>query len=213
MWRWKLLPSRLRLRRLFGPLVRWLGSGFIRLGLTPNAISGLAFLIALSAALVLIFWHWYLVFGGLVFLAGLLDGVDGEVARRTHQASLQGGFVDSMLDRVADVVVLLPFLWLVNPWSVLGPSWWWVILAVTGCILVSYTRSRAQAAGVKDTDVGLAARSERLFMLVVASWLVVVHPAAPFAGLLVVGVLSHLTVVYRVWYYRRELQQMVAAKS
>jgi phosphatidylglycerophosphate synthase len=181
--------------------------------LPPNAISGLAFFVAVCAAVVLVFWQWYVVFGGLVFLAGLLDGVDGEVARRTYRASIRGGFVDSMLDRLADVVVLLPFLWMGNPWPILGPSWWWVFIAITGCVLVSYSRSRAQGAGVADTDVGLAARSERLFILVVTSWLVVVHPAWPFTGLLVIALLSHLTVIYRVWYYRREFQRMVAAKS
>ena len=207
------MPSRLRLRRVFGPLVRWLAGAFIRVKMTPNAISCLAFFLAVCAAVVLIFFQWYLVFGGLVFLAGLLDGVDGEVARRTLSTSLRGGFLDSMLDRVADVVVLLPFLWMLNPWPILGPSWWWVFIAVTGCVLVSYARSRAQAAGVTDTDVGLAARSERLFILVIASWLVLVHPASPFFGLLVIAVISHLTVVYRVWYYRRELQRMITAKS
>jgi archaetidylinositol phosphate synthase len=118
-----------------------------------------------------------------------------------------------MFDRVSDVVVLVPFLWLVNPWPVLGPSWWWVFVAITGSLLVSYTRSRAQAAGVVDTDVGLAARSERLFILVVMSCLVLVHPACPFGGVLLVAVLGHLTVTYRVWYYWRELRRMAAAKS
>ncbi|MDO8055613.1 MAG: hypothetical protein Q6361_02025, partial [Candidatus Hermodarchaeota archaeon] len=105
------------------------------------------------------------------------------------------------------------FLWVVNPWPALGPSWWWVFMAISGCVLVSYARSRAQAAGVTDTDVGLAARSERLFILVVTSWLVVVNPACPFGGVLLVAVLSHLTVAYRVWYYRRELHCKGAAKS
>ena len=208
-----MMPSRLRLRRVFGPIVRWLAGGFIRVQMTPNAISGLAFFLATCAAVVLIFFQWYLIFGGLVFLAGLLDGVDGEVARRTQSASRRGGFLDSMFDRVADVVVLLPFAWMVNPWPILGPSWWWVFIAITGCVLVSYARSRAQAAGATDTDVGLAARSERLFILVIASWFVLVHPACPFIGVLVIAVISHLTVVYRVWYYWRELQRMITAKS
>ncbi|MFX0169798.1 MAG: CDP-alcohol phosphatidyltransferase family protein [Candidatus Hodarchaeota archaeon] len=206
------MPSRWRLRRVFGPLVKWLAGGFVKLGLGPNSISGLAFLVALGAALVLHLWQWYLAYGGLVFLAGVLDGVDGEVARRTERTSLRGGFVDSMLDRISDLVVLAPFLWTVNPWPQLGPTWWWVTAAMTGSLLVSYARSRAQAAGVLDTDVGLAARSERLFILVVTSLLSVLHPGFPYLGVILVAILSHLTVLYRILYYRRQLHLMVTPK-
>jgi phosphatidylglycerophosphate synthase len=175
-------------------------------------ISALAFFVACLAALLLTLFWWTLVYGVLVFIAGLLDGVDGEVARQTNQVSLRGGFLDSMLDRVADVTVLLPFLWLPNPFPQWGPSWWWVTMAGIGVILVSYARSRAQAAGVTDTDVGLAARSERLFILVVASCITVLYPPMLYLGLLLVTILSHLTVAYRVLYYRRQLQGMVPPK-
>ena len=117
-----------------------------------------------------------------------------------------------MLDRIADVVILFPFLFLPNPFPQWGSCWWWVTVAISGSLLVSYARSRAQAAGVKDTDVGIAARSERLFILVVTSLLVVVHPAFPYIGLLLIAILSHLTVVYRVLYYRRQLQAMETPK-
>lgn len=206
------MPSRFRLRRVFGPLVRLVARGFIRLGISPNTISVLAFLLGLSAAIVLLLFHWYVIYGLLVFCAGLLDGVDGEVARQTKQMSVTGGFLDSMLDRLVDVIVLFPFLWLPNPFPQFGPTVWWVTLAITGCLLVSYARSRAQAAGVADTDVGLAARSERLFILVVTSLLVVVFPTFPYLGLLLVAILSHLTVIYRVLYYRRQLQAIDAPK-
>ena len=206
------MPSRLRLRRVFGPLVRLVARGFIRLGVSPNVISFLAFLLALCATLLLILFYWFVVYGVLVFCAGLLDGVDGEVARKTNQMSATGGFLDSMLDRIVDVLVLMPFLWLPNPLPQLGPIVWWVALAITGSLLVSYARSRAQAAGVTDTDVGLAARSERLFILVVTTILVVIHPVFPYLGLLLVVILSHLTVVYRVLFYRRQLQTMDTPK-
>lgn len=207
-----IMPSPFRLRRIFGPLVRVIGRGFIRLRISPNAISVLAFLVALLSAILLTLYHWYFIFGLLVFCAGLLDGVDGEVARQTQRATPTGGFVDSMLDRVADVVILFPFLFLPTPIPQWGPSWWWVTLAISGSLLVSYTRSRAQAAGVIDTDVGLAARSERLFILVVTSLLGVIHLAIPYLGLVLVAILSHLTVVYRMLYYRRQLSGLVPPK-
>lgn len=207
-----IMPSPYRLRRVFGPLVRVIARGFIRLRISPNAISILTFFVASLSAVLLTLYQWYFVYGLLVFCAGLLDGVDGEVARQTQRATLAGGFLDSMLDRIADVVILFPFLFLPNPFPQWGPRWWWVTVAISGSLLVSYARSRAQAAGVKDTDVGIAARSERLFILVVTSLLVVVHPAFPYIGLLLIAILSHLTVVYRVLYYRRQLQAMETPK-
>ena len=206
------MPSRFRLRRIFKPLVRGLARGFIRIRVSPNMISALAFFVACFAALLLTLYWWTLIYGILVFLAGLLDGVDGEVARQTNQVSLKGGFLDSMLDRLADVILLLPFLWLPNPFPQWGPSWWWVTVAVVGVILVSYARGRAQAAGVTDTDVGLAARSERLFILVVTSCFALLYPPLLFLGLLIVALLSHLTVAYRIYYYRRQLQGLVPPK-
>ncbi len=206
------MPSQFRLRRVFAPLVRLLSRGFIRLGISPNAISILAFLFALLGALLLILANSYLLYGILVFFAGLLDGVDGEVARQTHQTSATGSFLDSMLDRVADVLILLPFLWLPNPFPQWGPNWWWVTAASTGALLVSYARSRAQAAGVEDTDVGLAARSERLFILILTSLLGFVFLPLPYLGLILVAILSHLTVIYRGLQYWRQLRGMVPPK-
>ncbi|MFX1319068.1 MAG: CDP-alcohol phosphatidyltransferase family protein [Promethearchaeota archaeon] len=206
------MPSRFRLRRVFGPLVRFLARGFIRLNISPNWISAMAFFFACVATLFLILYQWVIIYGLLVFVAGLLDGVDGEVARQTDRASQAGGFLDSVLDRLADVIVLVPFLWLPNPFPEWGLSWWWVTTAIIGVILVSYARSRAQAAGVTDTDVGLAARSERLFILVLASLLSFFYPPILYLGLIVVAILSHLTVVYRVLYYHRQLARVDTPK-
>jgi phosphatidylglycerophosphate synthase len=164
--------------------------------------------VAVFAVGVLIWWQNYVLFGVLVFLAGLLDGVDGAVARLTGRASALGGFWDSVLDRGVDVVLVLAFLWVPNPVPLLDPFWMWVFITITGVLLVSYVRSRGETAGVSDSDVGFAARSERLFILVVANLLWVVHPWSPVCGVVLVGVLAHLTVVYRVVVYRRQLQQL-----
>lgn len=206
------MPSPFRLRRVFRPLVQLIARGCIRIGLAPNTISVIAFLVALLASCLLIGYHLFIPYGLLVLVAGLFDGVDGEVARQTQQVSVTGGFIDSLLDRLADIALLLPFLWIPTPLPQLGASWGWVIAAASGAVLVSYVRSRAQASGVVDLDVGLAARSERLFILVVTSLLSLVHPVFPYLGLILVAVLSHLTVLYRVLHYRRQFQKLEIPK-
>ncbi|MFX1474279.1 MAG: CDP-alcohol phosphatidyltransferase family protein [Promethearchaeota archaeon] len=207
------MPSRYRLRRVFRPLVQGVSRVFIKFHFSPNSISVLSFFVMCLAGLLLFLFNLFTLYGLLVFFGGLLDGVDGEVARRTGRTSQRGGFLDSFLDRLADIVVLLPFLCIPNPFPSLGPSWIWVFLATTGCILVSYTRSRATAAGATDTDVGLGGRSERLFLLVVTALLHPFNPVMPYVGLLLMTPLSHLTVLYRVLVYHNRLQPAVIAKT
>lgn len=207
------MPSSYRLRRVFRPLVQWVSRAFMRLHLSPNSISVLSFLVICLAGLLLFLFNLYILYGLLVFFGGLLDGVDGEVARLTGCTSQKGGYLDSFLDRLADIIVLLPFLSIPNPFPSLGPSWIWVFLSATGCILVSYTRSRATAAGATDTDVGLGGRSERLFLIVVTALLHPLNPGIPYVGMLLMTPLSHLTVLYRVLVYYNRLQPVVVSKT
>ncbi len=207
------MPSRFRLRYIFGRPIRWVAKGFIAGRISPNTISLLAFLFALLASLLLTFLQSFLLYSILVFVAGFLDGVDGEVARRTKRASPAGGYLDSFFDRLADTIILLPFLWTPPPTPCLGPAWIWVFAAITGCLLVSYSRSRAIAAGATDTDVGLAARSERLFILFITSLLNILHPWIPYLGLILFTFLCHLTVLFRIIHYHKQLKSATPSKT
>jgi phosphatidylglycerophosphate synthase len=79
---------------------------------------------------------------------------------------------------------------------------WWVLIAITGWLLTSYTRSRASSLGVNDLDIGLGGRSERMFTLVVFSILNLL-----LWGLVVVSVIGVLTAGYRFYRYQREIVQ------
>jgi archaetidylinositol phosphate synthase len=78
--------------------------------------------------------------------------------------------------------------------------WLWAVIAIIGSYLVSYTRSRAEAAGAKEMDVGIAERPERLLVLV----------AGALTGMLglaivIIVVLTHVTVVQRLLHAKRSL--------
>lgn len=101
--------------------------------------------------------------GILVLLAGWFDIVDGAVARVTGQTSKTGAFLDSTLDRVAEVLVFAGIL-------VGGYSTPLVVLvALSLSLLVSYTRAKGDALGVTLSGVGIGERSERLIIIAVAS--------------------------------------------
>ena len=174
------------------------------LGLTPNQVSILGIVLAVLSAIT--YWQWklnslLLILAPLLMLAsGLLDALDGALARLYGEATNFGGFFDSLLDRYADAVILCGII--------LGglTEVSWGLAALMGSLLVSYARARAEAAGVKMESVGLAERAERLVLLALASFLSFVWLDALSWGILVLAILTNLTVVQRAIYFRKASQ-------
>ncbi|HUY00488.1 MAG TPA: CDP-alcohol phosphatidyltransferase family protein [Candidatus Deferrimicrobium sp.] len=200
------MGSKFRIRRLFRPLVQWIAKQLKKIKMTPNQVSLLGIFFALGGCIFFIFFLNYwgsLLFAMFIFIAGILDGVDGALARLTKRASKRGGLLDSVGDRYADVCIIVAFLGhYSNQQIFLGiPLLLWVILAVVGVIMVSYIRARAEAGGVEDCDVGLAGRSERLFILVIFAMI-----NLGLWGLLIVTIISHVTAFYRIYYVKKMLR-------
>lgn len=197
------MPSKFRVRRIFKGLVWWIARPLARAGTRSNTITYFSLLLALLAALLLNLTGSSVVFGILVFLSGLFDGVDGAVARERNVASDVGAFTDSVVDKVSEVLILGSIAVAFSGASFLGMRVeWWVILTITGWLLTSYTRSRASSLGVIDLDIGLGGRSERLFTLVVFSVL-----NQLLWGLVIVSVMGIFTAGYRFYMYLGEIAQ------
>ena len=133
-------------------------------GISANAITGVG--LVLSAVVgYLIAADRQVAAGLLLILAGLLDGLDGSVARITKQQSPFGAFWDSTLDRLSESLIYLGVLvFYMDRASSLGVVLAYV--AVIGSLLVSYARARAEGLGIKIRD-GLMTRFERLLVLIV----------------------------------------------
>ena len=168
-------------RRISGPLTRQL----LRTGITPNMATVLAFVATLAAAgLVATGEPWATVTGGLgVVLGSALDGVDGELARVSGRASRQGATLDTLLDRYADLAVVLG---LILAAGATRTAWAWGFAATCGCLLVSYVHAIG-----RDTDVRLLFRREfRLLIFALAAII-----GQPLPGLAAVAVAANLDVV------------------
>jgi phosphatidylglycerophosphate synthase len=97
--------NRERTRRLTDPI----GRAFAATGLSPNALTVLQLVLAVPVAWLL--WKGPLLWGGLAMAAAAsLDFVDGAVARLTGKVTKAGGYLDSMVDRFVDALLLLPLL-------------------------------------------------------------------------------------------------------
>ncbi len=130
--------------------------------ITPNTITWLGFLLSAGAAALIVTGH-LLAAGLLVLVAGLFDLLDGALARRTNQVTHFGAVLDSTLDRLAEIVLLLGILILyVREQSAVG-----ILLAgiaLPSSLVVSYIRARAEVLGL-DCAVGLFTRGERVIVL------------------------------------------------
>jgi soluble lytic murein transglycosylase len=129
--------------------------------------------------------------GVLLILAGLCDFFDGSLARASGQVSSFGAFLDSVIDRYSDLVVLLAIVVLYAQ----VPHTRGAIVAMAGLIgsmMVSYTKARAESIGVRCT-VGMMERPERMICLIAGALLDLLEPA-----LWVLAVLSNLTALQRI---------------
>lgn len=195
------MTSRFRVRRIFRGLVLRLARPLARAGVRPDTITYSSLLFALMAFLSLVLLQSSLLFGCFVFIAGLLDGVDGAVARERGVESRRGAFIDSVVDKMAELMILLAILLAFAGSVVAGVAVEiWVLLSAAGWLLTSYTRARAESLGVDDLDIGVGGRSERLLFLVVFSLL-----DQLLWGLLFVTLLSLATAGYRIYHYSDQI--------
>lgn len=181
-------------------------TGLARTRLTPNALTAAGVLLcAVSAVLVFFEYRSHLLYywaGAAAFVAGsLLDILDGALARAGGKTTPFGAFLDSTIDRVSEGFVLgaiaLVFARHDNEIAVA-----FTVAAVAGSFLVSYTRARAEALGLRG-DVGIGSRAERV--VVITGGLVL----APWGGLqwaiYLLTATAWITVLQRILHVRRQL--------
>jgi archaetidylinositol phosphate synthase len=156
-----------RLRARLESFLNSVGDLFARLEPTPAAwtLVGLMVSLLAAAAYSASSLAGEILGGVLVLVSGWFDIVDGAVAKVTGRASRTGAFLDSSLDRVAEVALFTGIL--IGGYS--SPVL--VLLALSMSLLVSYTRAKGDALGVPLSGVGIGERSERLLILAVSSLL------------------------------------------
>lgn len=172
----------------FTPLARLLQ----RMNVSPNTITLFAFAFSVLGGVLLALGHWK-ASAAVIAFAGLLDGVDGLLARLTQQTSRFGAFLDSVLDRWSDSAFYIGLLiWYSQQGAHVQEIL--VIVSLASSLLVSYTRARAEGIGAQCRR-GLFTRLERFIALVAG---LVLNQMT--IALYVVAILSTFTAVQRVYY-------------
>jgi len=181
--------------------------GLARTRVTPNMLTASGVTLCAVAALLVGFadhnellFYW---FGAVTFVVGsLLDILDGALARAGGKGTPFGAFLDSTTDRIGEGLMLLAIaLVFANDGNMVAMAF--AFAAVMGSFLVSYTRARAEALGLKG-DVGIGSRAERVVVittgLVLAPW-----GLLPWAIYLLAAT-AWFTVGQRVWSVRAQLR-------
>jgi len=187
-----------RVRKVLDPVASFAA----RLGVHPSAITVAG--LVLSAAAGWAFWNGgFRLAGGFLLASGFCDMIDGATARAGARVSASGAFLDSTLDRYSEVAALTgAFLYyLLRPAPADAATAIAVVLAVSGSLLVSYAKARAEAVGAA-CDVGFAERPERMVVLIAGAFAGPVH--FRWAAWLLAA-MSHATAVHRVGHVLRKL--------
>jgi len=187
-------------RKMSEPMARLLAKTKV----TPNQMTWAAFGIALLSFVSFVLGN-NIIAGLLVQLSSIVDGIDGSLARLKGMTSEFGGFLDSVLDRYADILIVLGLtLWSLSH-EVYSGIWLAGMLAITGIICISYTRARINPNHRHLFDTGfksLASRDIRLFLIMLGAFF-----GQAYFCLVAVAVLTNLVVFYRLIYMYRYLGQ------
>ena len=175
-----------------------------RRSLDPNLLTVVGCLVSLGAAVAFALGHF--VVGGLLILAGgVFDLVDGVIARAHGIATRFGAFLDSTLDRLTDMALLIGvamhYAIAGQPGNVLLAG-----AALVTSVLVSYAQARAELV-LPVFRVGFLERAERILILAVGALFGLMLPA-----LWIVAVGSAVTVGQRFWRAYQEMEKIDASE-
>lgn len=140
---------------------------FVKTPITPNMLTLFGFVLNVIVAVLLVTGH--LVAGGvMIIVAGLFDMLDGALAKITNRVSAFGAFLDSVVDRYSEAVILLGLLlFYYLEADAQGLMKVVLIYAILfGSMMISYARARAEALNIHN-EVGIMARPERILLLAV----------------------------------------------
>jgi CDP-diacylglycerol--glycerol-3-phosphate 3-phosphatidyltransferase len=174
--------------------------------LTPNAISLTGLALNVVAAVLVFADHFFL--GGIAFIVGsVMDTLDGRYSRMSGKGTAFGAFLDSTLDRASEGIVLtaVAFQFSEEGKDIAVAA---TLLAVLSSVMVSYTRARAEALGIKG-DVGIAPRAIRVVILSIGLLFAKGMGLGDFEllepAVYVLAALSVVTVFQRIFFVRSQL--------
>jgi len=200
-------------QRIIDAIVRWLAIGHIN----PNILTVIG--VSLNVGCGLLFGLGSFFYAGIALIvANLFDMLDGQVARLSGRVTRFGGFLDSSLDRLSDMVVFVGLMvYYARPDSHSTLNVFLAGAGLMGSVMVSYASARAESL-IPKCDVGFLRRPERVVLFIIGA--LSTHPGSDnfFANrmpavLWVLAVGSYWTFAHRMYHTWRELAKADEIKT
>lgn len=184
------------MRQRFKGVLTRISAVLSALGLTADSLTIIGFLGNVGAAVLLS--QGYLTWGGIVALIlAPFDALDGALARYQGKVNPFGAFLDSVTDRYSEIVLLGGLLvYFLQAGNRLAAGL--AFAAITGSLMVSYVKARAEAVGY-SANTGLLTRLERLIVFIPALIFNI-----PMVALWILAVLTHVTALQRILFVRAQ---------
>ncbi|MBI2076695.1 MAG: CDP-alcohol phosphatidyltransferase family protein [Candidatus Aenigmarchaeota archaeon] len=193
-------------RKRFSFLSIKVGMLFSKLPLTPNQWTLISVLPAIVSAYFIINENFLL--GALLFgTASFLDLVDGSVARVTGRVTKKGAYLDTIIDRYIEGLIVFGLLFVSLP---IPNSTLWIVLYLFGSMMTTYAKAAAKEKNLTEEELrgGLTERAERLVLLFLGLLLANLSKAYLSYIVIILAVLSNATALQRIYIALRKKQDL-----
>jgi archaetidylinositol phosphate synthase len=188
-------------RSWFKSLEKVIGKMFSALPLTPNQYTLLSLMAIITAYFIIQQLFWL----GITFflIASFLDFIDGAVAREKNVSSKVGAYLDTILDRYVEGIILLGLLFVPLPIIFGAPGYVWIYLTMFGSVVTTYAKAAAKEKDLVNQELkgGLLSRAERLILIFLVLILLALYPNYYYATaiLFLIAILANFTAIQRIY--------------
>ena len=175
-----------------------IGIVFSRIGLSPNQWTLLS-LVPVLAAIYFLSAGQFIIAAILFMISSFLDLVDGSVARVTGRTTTLGAYLDTIVDRYVEFMIILGILLIGLPGFYLSAAAW-ILLYLFGAVMTTYSKAAAKEKGLFRTELkgGLLERAERLIILFIGLILASLNPIYLTYIIALLAVLTNFSALQRI---------------
>ena len=133
-------------------------------------------------------------------IASFIDIIDGSVARVTESVTELGAYLDTIMDRYVEGIIIFGLLFIDLP-QIFVPSYIWIFLYFFGGIMTTYAKAAAKEKNLVETEIrgGLLERAERLIILFIGILLAHFNPIWLSITIIILAFLTNVTAVQRIY--------------
>lgn len=176
-----------------------IGNFFNKFGLSPNQWTIMTLIPTFIAFYFLLNANFFL--AALFFIiASFIDIIDGSVARVTESVTELGAYLDTIMDRYVEGIIIFGLLFISLP-QIFMPSYIWIFLYFFGGIMTTYAKAAAKEKNLVETEIrgGLLERAERLIILFIGILLAHFNPIWLSITIIILAFLTNVTAVQRIY--------------